>query len=310
MSGSSQVNARLQGVAAASAAYVMWGFMPLYWRLVSGADSWEVIAHRVMWSLVFLPLILAYRSRLGEALRVLRSWLTQPRLMGGLVVAALFCGFNWWINVIAVQIDHVVELGIGTFLTPLLSVLMGVICFRERLGWGQWLGMALAAVGVLIMVVGFGQMPWIALSVSLSWAAYGAMKKRLQLDAWVSLLMEGLLMLPLALGYVVWLQSVGAAHFLPFTYPGLSAALAGTGLVASIPMVFFTMAAVMLPMNLLGLCQYIAPFITLLLGVLFFAEPFGCKQALPWSFIWTGIAVYLMSDWVAHRHERKGERLK
>lgn len=142
MSGSSQVNARLQGVAAASAAYVMWGFMPLYWRLVSGADSWEVIAHRVMWSLVFLPLILAYRSRLGEALRVLRSWLTQPRLMGGLVVAALFCGFNWWINVIAVQIDHVVELGIGTFLTPLLSVLMGVICFRERLGWGQWLGMA------------------------------------------------------------------------------------------------------------------------------------------------------------------------
>ena len=267
-------------------------------------------AHRVMWSLVFLPLILACRSRLGEALRTLRSWLTQPRLMGGLVVAALFCGFNWWINVIAVQIDHVVELGIGTFLTPLLSVLMGVICFRERLGWGQWSGIALAALGLLIMVVGFGHVPWIALSVSLSWAAYGAMKKWLRLDAWVSLLMEGLLMLPLALGYVVWIQSVGQGHFLPCTYPGLSAALAGTGLVASIPMVFFTMAAVMLPMNLLGLCQYIAPFIMLLLGVLFFEEPFGLTQALPLSFIWTGIAVYLMSDWVAHRHERKGERLK
>ena len=159
----------------------------------------------------------------------------------------------------------------------------------------------LAMTGVLIMIVSFGHFPWISLGVSATWGIYGALKKKLMLDAWVSILLEALMMMPVALGYVFWLSSIGENHFLPTVNPELSLCLAGTGIVASIPLIFFTIAAVNLPMNVLGFCQYISPILTLLLGILFFNERFGWGELFTLLFIWSGIAVFLLAEVHEHR---------
>ena len=175
--------------------------MPIYWNLLEGAGSVEVIAHRILWSLLFIPLVMAVRGKLRSAWSDIKSILTSPVTALLLATAACFAGLNWWINVIAVLSGHVVELGIGTFLTPLISVSCGVLFFRERLSRTKTAGVMLAMTGVLIMIVSFGHFPWISLGVSAPWGIYGALKKKLMLAAWVSILLEGLMMMPVALGY-------------------------------------------------------------------------------------------------------------
>ena len=286
---------RRSGLLAAIVSYLFWGFMSVYWSLLAEADSWEVIAHRVLWSLVFLLLAMALRGKLNEVLETARLlWADRRRLMI-MLSAAFFAALNWWINVIAVLTDHVVELGIGTFLTPLISVSLGVIFFGERLSLLKKGAIALAAVGVGIMIVGFGHFPWISLGVSLTWGIYGALKKKLMLEAWVSIILEAALMLPAALAYIGWLHAGGLGHFGTGGI-GLTLALAGTGIMTSIPLICFTLAAMKLPMNVLGFCQYIAPVMTLLLGIFWFGEPFGGRELLPLIFIWSGIALFLFAE--------------
>ena len=174
-----------------------------------------MIAHRILWSLLFIPLVMAVRGKLRSAWSDIKSIFTSPVTALLLATAACFAGLNWWINVIAVLSGHVVELGIGTFLTPLISVSCGVLFFHERLSRTKTAGVMLAMTGVLIMIVSFGHFPWISLGVSATWGIYGALKKKLMLDAWVSILLEALMMMPVAFGYVFWLSSIGENHFLP-----------------------------------------------------------------------------------------------
>lgn len=302
-----QAAQRRMGLTAALLSYLSWGFMPLYWNLLQEADSFEVIAHRICWSLIFIPIVIALRGKWASSWVVAKSVFRQPGKVTVLALAAFFAGANWWINVIAVLTDHVVELGIGTFLTPLISVSAGVIFFREKLSKLKTTGVLCAVAGVLIMIVSFGHFPWISLGVSMTWGIYGTLKKKLMLDAWVSIVLEGLLMLPFALGYILWLHSQGLGHFLPTVMPGLSLALVGTGIVASFPLIFFTIGAMNLPMNVLGFCQYLAPILTLMLGVLFFGEPFGWTQLLPLLFIWSGILIFLCAE-VREANIRSGGR--
>ena len=298
------------GLTGAIVSYLSWGLMPIYWNLLEGAGSVEVIAHRILWSLLFIPLVMAVRGKLRSAWSDIKSIFARleelDRLAGNGLdrkrrAAACVAGLNWWINVIAVLSGHVVELGIGTFLTPLISVSCGVLFFHERLSRTKTAGVMLAMTGVLIMIVSFGHFPWISLGVSATWGIYGALKKKLMLDAWVSILLEALMMMPVAFGYVFWLSSIGENHFLPTVNPELSLCLAGTGIVASIPLIFFTIAAVNLPMNVLGFCQYISPILTLLLGILFFNERFGWGELFPLLFIWSGIAAFLFAEVREHR---------
>lgn len=154
------------GLTGAIVSYLSWGLMPIYWNLLEGAGSVEVIAHRILWSLLFIPLVMAVRGKLRSAWSDIKSILTSPVTALLLATAACFAGLNWWINVIAVLSGHVVELGIGTFLTPLISVSCGFLFFRERLSRTKTAGVMLAMTGVLIMIVSFGHFPWISLGVS------------------------------------------------------------------------------------------------------------------------------------------------
>lgn len=287
---------RRAGLLAALISYLFWGFMSLYWSLLEKADSWEVIAHRVVWTLVFLGLLLCAQGRLPDIRNTVQLLRRNRTKLAVMLAAALFASLNWWINVIGVVTERVVELGIGTFLTPLISVLLGVLFFSEKLSRAKWTALGLAGTGVAIMILSFGAFPWISLGVSLTWGIYGALKKKLMLDAWISILLEVTLMLPFAMLYLWWLASTGASHFLAGDAV-LSAALVGTGIFTGIPLICFTIAAVNLPMNVLGFCQYIAPILTLLLGIFWFREPFGMEELYPLLFIWSGIALFCVTEW-------------
>lgn len=286
---------RRAGLAAALVSYLFWGFMALYWNLLTRADSWEVIAHRVVWTFVFVLALLLVRGRRREIQRTVQTLRRDLRRAGILLAAAVFASLNWWINVIGVVTEQVVQLGIGTFLTPLISVLLGVLFFSERLGRMKWTAIGLAAAGVALMIASFGQFPWIALGVSATWGIYGALKKKLMLDAQIGILLEVTVMLPVAIWYAWHLQSAGLGHFLTGDAV-LSFALVGTGIVTSIPLVLFTFAAMNLPMNVLGFCQYLSPILTLLLGIFWFKEPFGQEELLPLLFIWSGILLFCAAE--------------
>ena len=219
-----------------------------------------------------------------------------------LLCAAVVSALNFWVNVAGVIAGHVVELGIGTFLTPLLTIALGIVFFRERPPLLTWIAIAAALAGVAVMIVQFGHFPFYALMVSSTWAAYGALKKALMVDAVLSLAVETFLMMPLAVGYVAYLTAMGASHFSPTADPGLAAAFVATGVKAAVPLVAFTIGAMRLSLSVLGFIQYLAPIFIVALGVFVFGEPFGAREILPLSFIWLGIAVFLAGQVREHKN--------
>ena len=203
------MTAQTKGLLAAVGAYLCWGFMPLYWALFGGVRGWEVIGHRVLWSLILISAFLMLIGRFSEIFSTLRTFKKQPIQYFNLFAAAAIAAINWWINVYAATSNQVVELGIGMFLTPLFTVALGVVFFRERLSRLKQLSVFLPFLGVCIMIYTLGRMPWIALGVSSSWALYGVFKKRLGIDPWVSNALEASLMLPFAIAYLFYLDANG-----------------------------------------------------------------------------------------------------
>lgn len=292
-----------QGVLYATAAYVWWGFLPLFWAIFDPVgNGWEVIAHRIFWTGVLLTVWIAIAvgwARFDDFVRTIRQSHRQTVL---LLCAAVVSALNFWVNVAGVIAGHVVELGIGTFLTPLLTIALGIVFFRERPPLLTWIAIAAALAGVAVMIVQFGHFPFYALMVSSTWAAYGALKKALMVDAVLSLAVETFLMMPLAVGYVAYLTAMGASHFSPTADPGLAAAFVATGVMATVPLVAFTIGAMRLSLSVLGFIQYLAPILIVALGVFVFGEPFGAKEILPLSFIWLGIAVFLAGQVREHKN--------
>ena len=238
-------------------------------------------------------------ARFDDFVRTIRQSHRQTVL---LLCAAVVSALNFWVNVAGVIAGHVVELGIGTFLTPLLTIALGIVFFRERPPLLTWIAIAAALAGVAVMIVQFGHFPFYALMVSSTWAAYGALKKALMVDAVLSLAVETFLMMPLAVGYVAYLTAMGASHFSPTTDPGLAAAFVATGVMAAVPLVAFTIGAMRLSLSVLGFIQYLAPILIVALGVFVFGEPFGAREILPLSFIWLGIAVFLAGQVREHKN--------
>ncbi|MDO4938307.1 MAG: EamA family transporter RarD [Sutterellaceae bacterium] len=292
----SRDNAKTIGLTGALLAYLCWGMMPMYWSLLKGAGSWEVIAHRATWSPLALILLLLCFGRLGELKRTILSVATVHRRQGlFLICAAAFAAVNWWINVLAAQVDRVTELGLGMFITPLISVALAVIFFREKLPLAKWLSVAAGLTGLLLQAVDYGRIPWIAIGVSVTWAIYGAFKKKIPLDPWMSNTIEGLILMPMALVYIAYLSLTGASQFFGDSQV-LTFALLGTGIVTTIPMLAFAYAAVNLPLNVLGFCQYLNPIFTMSVGIFILGEPFKQSQIVPLLFIAASIVLFLWAE--------------
>jgi chloramphenicol-sensitive protein RarD len=275
------------GVLSAGGAFFSWGMVPLYFRTLRAVSAFEIIAHRVLWSVVFLLILLAFTRGFAAT----RAALAQPRMVARLALTAALVTSNWLTFVWAVNAGRILDTSLGYFLTPQINVLLGFLFLHERLRRAQWLAVLLALAGVANQIWQLGQLPWISLVLALTFGSYGLFRKQIPVDPVTGLLVETLVAAPFALGFLFHLQRTGA---LGFAHRGRAtdALLAGLGVVTAVPLLLFGAGARRLRLATIGFLQYLAPTMTFLLAVLVFGEPLGLARALTFVLIWAGIVVY------------------
>ena len=276
-----------RGALAAAGAYIFWGVLPLYWRLLGSVPALEILAHRAVWALLLCLALLAQQRRWHWLLRAVRS----PRILLTFCVTAALLLANWFIYLWAVQTGHVVEASLGYFINPLLNVVLGVIVLHERLRRGQLLAVLLAAAGVLAFALALRAPPWIALSLALTFGAYGLLRKLAALGSLEGLVLEMLLAAGPALAYLLWLQRSGAAAFGSATL-AQDLLLAGSGFVTAVPLLLFASGARRVSLVTLGLLQYVAPTLQFLLGVFVFGETQSPQRLAAFGVIWLALLLY------------------
>ncbi len=292
------------GIAFGLAAYLMWGAFPLYFRLLSRIPALELVAHRVVWSTLLLAAGIALAGRWGAFRRATRN----PRVWGLHAITALLIAVNWLTYVWGVNAGRVVECSLGYFLNPLVSVGLGVVVLRERLRPAQWVGVALAAAGIGTLAWGQEGIPWLSLTLAVSFGLYGLLKKQAPLEPVDGLFAETLVLFLPALGWIAFREAapigvLRAASALEWTL------LAGTGVVTTGPLLLFSLSARRIPLSVVGLLQYITPTIQFLIGVFVFHEAFPSRRLHGFSLVWAGLALVLAESlWRNVRSSRARNR--
>ncbi|MFC8847688.1 MULTISPECIES: EamA family transporter RarD [unclassified Micromonospora] len=277
-------------------AYLLWGFFPLYLRALRPTGPLEILALRIVWSVLFVALLLAALRNVG----FLRALARRPRTLAGVAVAAALIAVNWGTYIYGVNSARVVETALGYFITPLVSVLLGVTVLRERLRPGQWLALGIGTAAVAVLTVDHGRLPWLALTLAVSFAAYGLVKKRLGLPAAEGLFVESAMLALPALGYLGWLAAAGGLTF-GHVSAGHTALLVLAGAATAIPLLLFAGAANRLPLTALGMLQYLAPILQLGCGVLIFHEPMPPARLAGFALVWLALLTFT-ADALHHPH--------
>jgi chloramphenicol-sensitive protein RarD len=285
-----------RGLWYAIGAYCAWGLFPLYWKALHGVPALELIGHRILWSFALLAIVIlvqrGWKSFAADAFK--------PRVLGIYTVAAVLVSVNWFVYVWAVNAGFVVETSLGYFINPLISVLFGVVLLREKLRRFQWVAVGLAAAGVTYLTIAYGSLPWIALTLAISFALYGLVKKLAPLGSVNGLALEtGMLSLP-ALAYLLFLDRAGTGAFL-HSEPRINLLLVGAGFATTIPLLLFASAARRIPLLWIGLLQYIAPTIQFILGVTIYHEALTTQRLIGFSMVWAALIVFAVEGVLAHR---------
>src|SRR5579863_7169898 len=279
--------AAARGALAAGLSFLFWGLWPLYWRQLETVSPFELIAHRILWSLLLLLLIvLAQRS--GSQLR---AALASAPVLGSSLLSGVLLATNWTIYVWAVNNGHVIDSSLGYFLTPLLNVALGYLFLHERLRMPQWTAVGFAVTGVLVLLLRAGHLPWIALSLACSWSLYGVLKKQSALGPIPGLTLETLLLSPVAGTLLLWRIHTGQSAFAQRN-PGLDALVLASGVLTTAPLLLFAYGARRIRLATLGLLQYIAPSVQFVLGLWLYSEPFDAPRLHACILIWCGLAIY------------------
>lgn len=273
--------------------FVLWGLLPVYWKCFSQVPAYEVLAHRIWWSFVFMAALVLVTGRRKELAGQVRELLAHKRKLAGMALAAILLSCNWLTYIWAVNHDRVVESSLGYYILPLLNVLIGVTVLRERLSLWQFLAVLLAAAGVLYLTVGYGSFPAVSLILAGTMAIYGLAKKVTGLAAVVGMTLETALIAPLALIFLIGLYSRGGGY--PIGPSPTFLLLVGAGVVTSVPLIIFAFTLNRLSLTVMGLVQYISPTLTLLLGVLAYGEPFTRVHLISFSLIWGGLILFTIS---------------
>jgi len=285
-----------QGLMFGLAAYGMWGFFPAYYKLTDTVSADLVVSHRILWSVLFVGLFLYLRGRWSEVIEVFR----QPKVLKGLSASAAFIAVNWLVFVWAIAQDQVLDVSLGYFINPLVSILVGLLVLHERLSVGQGIAVAIAALAVVLQAVLSGGLPWVSLVLAFSFAGYGYVRKVTPVKATPGLFVETLLLFPLAVGYVLLSLSWGVDALILNDLPVLLA-LAGTGIVTALPLICFSSAARRLPLFMLGLMQYIAPSIHFLMAVYVWGEPLDQTKLMTFLMIWGALVIFTYDSWRRYR---------
>ena len=289
---------------AAIAAYGLWGLLPIFFKLLHHVGPVEIVAQRVLWSLILITLLIAVRTGMGALTAVLRD----RCVMRALAVSAVMIAANWLTYVWAVNSGHVIAASLGYFLNPLVNVALGVLVLKERLRRGQMIALAVAALGVAILATAALQTLWISVTLAVSFAFYGLVRKVTPVAPMAGLGAETLLLTPLALGWLAWIAMQGTLAFgqdAPTT-----ALLIAAGAVTTVPLILFAVAAQRLPMATLGLLQYLAPTMQFLCGILLFGETLSRGQIVSFGLIWLGLILFAADSYRAARQNQVGGRAK
>jgi chloramphenicol-sensitive protein RarD len=276
-----------KGIVVGIAAYTLWGLFPIYWRLLEQDPAVEILAHRMVWSLLFMLGILVLQGQLSR----LKEALKNRRILPIYALAALLLSLNWYTYIWAVNAGYVVEASLGYFINPLVNFLLGVIFFREKLRVGQLAAVLLAVLGVVYLTFNYGSLPWIALVLAFSFGMYGLIKKAAPLESMHGFSLETTVMFLPALCFLLYRQSTGMAAFVnQGALVTLLLILAGP--VTSIPLLMFGYSARKIPLSMLGFIQYITPTLQLLIGVFLYLEPFPVNRLIGFGVIWLALLVY------------------
>ena len=264
-------------------AYTLWGLFPIYWPLLKPANPLEIVSHRAVWTLVFCFIILALTKTLKSTLSLLK----RPKIVAGLFLGSILISINWIIYIYAANTGHVIEASLGYFINPLVVIATGVIVLKEKMRPLQWTAVGIATIGVAVLTIDYGRLPWIALGLALSWGSYGLVKKQLGLGALEGLSIETLLSSGFYLGYLIWLGNSGEGHF---TYSlTLTLLLIGGGAVTAIPLLLFNGSTNRLPLTLVGLLQYITPTIQFCIGFWYYHEDMPAARWAGFLIIWVAL---------------------
>lgn len=286
------------GVLLAIAAYFMWGLAPIYFKQLQGIPAVEILMHRIVWSAVVLVGLIFALKHITKVKVALQS----PKVMLMLLASGILLGGNWLLFIWAINNDHLLEASLGYYINPLFNVLFGFLFLGERFRRLQKLAVGLAFSGVLILLITFGEVPIIALTLALSFSLYGLLRKQVSVDSIPGLLIETIMMLPLALGYWLWTDSE-TSNFANNTVT-LNALLVFAGIITTAPLLCFTAAARRILYSTLGFFQYIGPTLMFILAVLLYKEPFTLERLLTFGFVWAGLAIFTFD---AYQHHKKNK---
>lgn len=275
----------------AISAYVFWGFFPVYFKIIAEVPAMEILAHRIVWALPFGALIVAYRK---QWLAVKKA-LTTPRTLLFLLLSSFFVGLNWGVYIWAVQVDEIMQASLGYYINPLIFVLVGVAVFGEKLRFLQFIAVALAATGVGVLTVQSGQVPWISLILAGSWTIYGVIRKQLDVGAMPGLLIETIILFPIAIGYLIYVTIQGDMS-LSASDPSLAFWIFMAGPFTVLPLLAFAVATKRLTLSLLGFLQFIGPTLQFCCA-LYYGEPLTTARLICFIFIWSAVAVFCVGAW-------------
>lgn len=276
-----------QGVFFAIAAYTMWGIAPVYFKWLESVPALEILSHRIIWSFILVLALILVLRRGGR----LKPVLQNKKQMLRLALATCLLGGNWFLFIWAINNDHILDASLGYYINPLLNVAIGMAFFGERMRNMQLVAIALAVTGVLIQVISFGSVPWVALALACSFAIYGAIRKRLPIDSMTGLWLETLILLPAVLIYMVFFASSSAADMTQNTWQ-INTLLIAAGVVTTAPLLCFTAAAQRIRYSTLGFFQYIGPSMMFILAVWVYGEPLAADKLVTFGIIWLALAIY------------------
>ncbi|HTL69110.1 MAG TPA: EamA family transporter RarD [Lacunisphaera sp.] len=292
--------AQTTGALAATGSFLLWGLFPIYWKQLEGVPALELIAHRIVWTLFFLLGVLAWQRRFGD----LRPAFETPQRVGLNLLSSLLLSANWTVYVWAVNAGHVIETSLGYFLVPLVNVALGFLLLHEKLRRLQWTAIGLAGVGVGVLLLRVGHVPWIAFALAGTWSGYGLLKKRSALGPIAGLTMETLLLFPVAVALLLWWHHIGTGA-LGRVDGRMHVFILAAGVVTAVPLVLFAHGAQRIRLTTLGLLQYLAPTVQFLIGLFVYREPFDAARLQAFALIWAGLVLYSADGLWAQRHRLK-----
>ncbi|WP_374054627.1 EamA family transporter RarD [Rossellomorea sp. FM04394] len=296
------------GIIYTAFSYFLWGILPIYWKWLSHVSAYEILANRIFWSFWFMLFFLFVSKRWQDFQAYIKTSLTKKKQLFALLLASLLISMNWFIYIWAVNTNQMVEASLGYYINPLVSVLLGVFILKESLSKAQIVSFGLAAVGVLILTISYGDFPWIAIGLAFSFGLYGLAKKLIQVESSIGLTLETMTIAPVSLLYLGYMYNEGSMSLFHVSL-GTDLLLMGAGAVTAIPLLFFSKGAQQIPLYMVGFLQYIAPTLTLILGIWVYNETFSFTHLISFMFIWLALTIFTASRVQYARKRRREARL-